>query len=83
LYYQDADVRWHAHAKMIPGRTFNIASIAQPGLFQLQAAPFRNDIIALVFQLTKVNRQLTALMSGVDDPERADDYSSEGKNNYH
>jgi hypothetical protein len=82
LYYQDADVRWRAHAKMIPGRTFNIAGIAQPGLLQLQAAPFRNDIVALVFQLTKLNIQLAALMTGIDDSERADDYSSEGKNNY-
>jgi hypothetical protein len=67
---------------MIPGRTFNIAGIAQPGLLQLQAAPFGDDIIALVFQLAQVNSQLAALMAGIDDPERADDYSSEGKHNY-
>jgi hypothetical protein len=82
LYHQDARARGRAHAKLITGCTFNIAGIAQPGLLQLQAAPLCDDVIALVFEFTEVNIQLAILMTGVDDSERADDYSPEGKNNY-
>jgi hypothetical protein len=82
LYHQDARARWRAHAKLLAGRAFDIAGIAQPGLLQLQTAPFGDDVIPLVFEFTQVNIQLTVLMAGVDDSERADDYSAEGKNNY-
>jgi hypothetical protein len=74
--------RWRAHAKMVPSSTFNIAGIAQPGLLQLQATPFRDDVITLIFQFTQVDGQLAVFVACVDNSERADDYSTEGKNNY-
>jgi hypothetical protein len=82
LYHQDARAHWRAHTKLFPGRTFDVAGVTQPGLFQLQATPFCDDVIALIFELTQVNVQLAVLMAGVDDSERADDYSAENDYDY-
>ena len=51
------------HVQLCAGSAFNLAGVCQPGLFQLQPAPFGYRIILLGFKCAQLDRQVTALMT--------------------
>ena len=59
------------HFQLPAGGAFNLAGVGQPGLFQLQAAPFCNRVVVAGFECAELDGQMTALMACIDNAQGA------------
>jgi len=69
--YQYPDLFRLLHFQLSPGCALDLAGIGQPGLFELQTAPFGDGFVVPDFEAAELNGQVAALVPGVNHAESA------------